>query len=101
MRQVNKNFKNESIIRTILAIIGILSFAFSTQFGWGFIISGIVSKESIDLKTKEGLTLLFVTSGVMIFVLYYLLTLPAVLGYIASTISYFILRELFNRYKNK
>ncbi len=101
MKQINRNFKNESIIRMILAIIGILSFSFSTSFGWGFILGGIISKESIDLKTKEGLTLLAIITGIMILVIYFLLELPAVFGYILSTISYFVLRKLINSYQKK
>lgn len=101
MKQVKSNFKKESIIRLILAITGILSFSFSISFGWGFILGGIISKESIDLRTKEGLSLLFFITGIMILVIYFLLELPAVFGYILSTISYFILRKLFNLYQNK
>lgn len=101
MKQMNRNFKNESMIRFILAIIGILSFSFSVSFGWGFILGGIISKESISLKTKEGWMLLALITGVMILVIYFLLELPAILGYILSTISYFILRELFTHYQNK
>lgn len=101
MKQINKNFKNESIIRSILAIIGILSFSFSVSFGWGVILGGIISKESINLKTKEGITLLAIITGIMVLVIYFLLELPAVFGYILSTISYFILRKLFNYYQKK
>lgn len=101
MRQINRNFKNESIIRLILAIIGILSFNFSMSFGWGFILGGVISKESIDLKTKEGLVLLSFIVGVMIVVLYFLLELPAIFGYVLSSISYFIIRKLFNHHQKK
>lgn len=101
MKEINKRFKNESIIRTLLAVIGILTFSFSTSFGWGFIIGGIVLKENINLRTKEGWILLALTSGVMILAIYFLLELPAVFGYVVSTISYFILRELFNHFQNK
>lgn len=101
MKQVNRNFKNESIIRMILAIIGILSFSLSSNFGWGFIIGGVISKESIDLKTKEGLILLAIITSVMVAVIYFLLEFPAIYGYILSTISYFILRKLFNYYQKK
>lgn len=101
MRQINQNFKNESMIRLILAIIGILTFSFSVSFGWGFILGGVISKESIDLKTKEGFALLAFITTIMVVVIYLLLELPAVFGYILSTFSYFILRALFNRYQNK
>lgn len=100
MRQVKKNFKTESIIRFILALLGIISFSFSPQFAWGFIISGIISKENIDLKTKEGKYLLVLIVGVMMFVLYFLLNTMAVIGFIVSTISYFLLRQIFNKYQN-
>lgn len=101
MKQINSNYKNESVIRLILAIIGILSFSFSISFGWGFILGGVISKENIDLRTKEGLTLLALITGIMIVVIYLLLELPAVFGYILSTMSYFILRKLFNYYQKK
>lgn len=100
MRQVNKNFRTESIIRIILAIIGILSFSFSSQFGWGFILGGIISKENINLKIKEGWLLLSFILVTMMIVLYFLLDVKAVLGYIVSTISYFFLRKVFNLYQN-
>lgn len=95
MRQINKKTKHENIIRILLAIIGILCFSFSTSFGWGFIIGGIVSKENIELRTKEGWILLALISGVMLLAIYLLLETVAIYGYIASTISYFLLRELF------
>lgn len=101
MKQINKNFKNESIIRFILAIIGILSFSFSVSFGWGFILAGIISKENIDLKTKDGVILLALITGVMVLAIYLLLELPAIFGYILSTISYFILRGILNAYQKK
>lgn len=101
MRQVKKNFKTESIIRLILALIGIISFSFSPQFAWGFIISGIISKENIDLKTKEGWYLLTLIVGVMLLVLYFLLDTMAIIGFIVSTLSYFLLRQLFRKYQNE
>lgn len=101
VRQINNRFKNESIIRTVLAVIGILCFSFSTSFGWGFILGGVITKENINLKTKEGWGLLAFTAVIMITVIYLLLDIPAVLGYIASTLLYFVFRELFNRYQTK
>lgn len=101
MRQVNKIMKHESIIRSLLAIIGILCFSFSMSFGWGFILGGIVFKENINLRTKEGWGLLALTSGVMLLAIYLLLETPAIYGYILSTISYFLLREIFNYYNKK
>lgn len=100
MKQLNRRFKNESIIRTVLAVIGILCFSFSTSFGWGFILGGVVLKENINLHTKEGWGLLVLTSGVMIVAIYILLELPAVYGYIVSTLSYFLIRELILRFQN-
>ncbi|HLR88733.1 MAG TPA: hypothetical protein VK042_03310 [Atopostipes sp.] len=101
MRQVNKIMKHESIIRSLLAIIGILCFSFSMSFGWGFILGGIVFKENINLRTKEGWGLLALTSGVMLLAIYLLLETPAIYGYILSTISYFLLREIFNYFNKK
>jgi len=101
MKQFNKRFKNESIIRTLLAVIGILCFSFSTSFGWGFILGGIVLKENINLRTKEGWGLLALTSGVMLIAIYLLLEVPAVYGYIVSTLSYFSIREVINYFQNK
>ena len=101
MKQLNKQFKNESIIRTALAVIGILCFSFSMSFGWGFILGGVVLKENINLRTKEGWGLLALISGVMIIAIYLLLEIPAVYGYIVSTLSYFIIRELILRFQNK
>lgn len=96
MRHINKKAKHENIIRIILAIIGIVCFSFSSSFGWGVILGGIVSKENIRLRTKEGWGLLALISGVMLLAIYLLLEIPAIYGYIVSTISYFLLRELFN-----
>lgn len=101
MRQINKRMKRENIIRILLAIIGILCFQFSMSFGWGFILGGILSKESITLRTKEGWGLLALTSGVMLLALYFLLDIPAIYGFIASTILYFLFRELFNYLQKK
>lgn len=101
MRQINKKLKQESIIRTLLAVIGILCFSFSSSFGWGFILGGIVLKENINLRTKEGWGLLALTSGVMILAIYFLLEVPAVYGYIVSTVSYFLLREILSSFQNK
>jgi len=96
LRHINKKAKHENIIRIILAIVGILCFSFSTSFGWGFILGGIVSKENIQLRTKEGWVLLALISAVMLLAIYLLLETPAIYGYILSTISYFLFRELFN-----
>lgn len=101
MQQITRKFKNESILRFILAIIGIISFNFSISFGWGFILGGIISKEHINLKTREGIFLLTLIVSVMIGVIYFLLSTPAVFGYLLSTIIYFILRSLLNFYQNK
>lgn len=100
MKQVNKKMKNEGIIKTILAVVGVLTFGISTDFAWGFIIGGIVTKENIDLKTKEGWGLLALVSGAIVLAIYILLELPAVFGFIVSTISYFILRAVFEHFEN-
>ncbi len=101
MRQVKNSFKMESAIRLILAIVGLLSFSLSSQFAWGFILGGIVSKENINLRTKEGWFLLTLIMSMMILVLFILLEPIAIIGYISSTISYFFLRMIFNNYQNK
>lgn len=101
MRNLKKSLKKESIIRFILTIIGILSFSFSSQFAWGFIVGGIISKENIHLKTKEGWLILSLITGVMVIALYFLLSTTAVLGFLLSTISYFIFDILLNHYQNK
>lgn len=101
MRQVKNSFKTESIIRLILALIGLLSFSLSSQFAWGFILGGIVSKEHINLRTKEGWFLLALIMSVMILVLFVLFESTAIIGYVSSTVSYFFLRLLFNNYQNK
>lgn len=96
MKEINQRFKSESIIRAIIAIVGILCFTISTSFGWGFILGGLISKENIHLKTKEGWGLLALIVGVMLIAIYLLLDLPAIYGYIASTVFYFILRDVIN-----
>ena len=101
MRQVKNSFKMESVIRLILAIVGLLSFSLSSQFAWGFILGGIISKEHINLRTKEGWILLALIMSMMILVLFILLEQIAVVGYVSSTISYFFLRMIFNNYQNK
>jgi uncharacterized membrane protein YccC len=93
MKQINKFFKIESAIRALLAIIGILSFGFSADFAWGFILGGIISKKDMNLRTKEGWGLLALTTIVMIIAIYLLLDTPALYGYIFSTILYFVLRD--------
>lgn len=95
LKNTNNNFKLETIIRVIIAVIGILTFNISTDFGWGFILGGIISKEGIDLKIKEGWGLLALITGIMLIAIYFLLEVPAVYGYITSTIFYFILRDSF------
>lgn len=94
MKEINKRFKTESTIRAIIAILGIICFTISTSFGWGFILGGLISKENISLKTKEGWGLLALIVGVMLIAIYFLLDTPAIYGYIASTVFYFILRDL-------
>jgi len=101
LRQIHKKIKHEGIIRSILAIVGILSFTLSTSFGWGLILGGIIFKENINLRKKEGWLLLALTTGVMLIAIYFLLDILSVYGYIASTISYFILREILNQFSNK
>ncbi len=94
LEKLNNQFKRETVIRILIAVIGILTFSFSTSFGWGFILGAIVSKEGISLQTKEGWGLLALITGVMLVAIYFLLDTPAVYGYIASTIVYFILKDL-------
>ena len=101
MRRINKHFKIEGIIRAIIAILGILCFTFSTSFGWGFILGGIVSKENISLKTKEGWSLLAIIMTVMLLAIYFLLKTPAIYGYIASTVFYFILRDVLTYFSRR
>jgi hypothetical protein len=93
LKEINKRFKTESIIRIIIAIVGILTFTISTSFGWGFILGGLISKENISLRTKEGWGLLALIVIVMLVALYFLLDITAIYGYLASTIFYFILRD--------
>lgn len=101
MEKLNNSFKTESIIRVIIAVIGILTFSISVDFGWGFILGGIISKESINLKDKQSWILLALITGVMLVAIYFLLDLPALYGYIASTIVYFILRDLITYFQSK
>lgn len=101
IRQAHKQSQQDSIIRMILAILGLLSFLFSKSFGWGFILGAIVLKEYINLKNKKGWLLLLITSVAMILVIYFILEPLAILGYIVATILYFFLREAFTYYQNK
>lgn len=98
MKEIKKRFKREAIIRFILVIIGILSFIFSSSFAWGFIVAAIISKENIDLKTRESWIILSLITGIMIFALYSLLNKTAVFAYIISTIIYFLLRKLLKQF---
>lgn len=100
LQRIGKNIKTESLIQAIVAIIGILCFTISSSFGWGFILGGVISKENISLKTKEGWGLLALIVAVMIVALYFLLEPPAIYGYIASTIFYFILRDLIHYFQS-
>lgn len=100
MQKLTQSFKTESVIRAIIAILGILTFNISTGFGWGFILGALISKENIDLKTKEGWGLLTLITGVMVLALYFLLDTQAIYGYIVSTISYLILRGIFYYFQN-
>lgn len=94
MEKVTNAFKTESIIRSIIAIIGILTFTVSSDFGWGFVLGALISKESIDLKTKEGWGLLTLIVSVMLIAIYLLLSVDAIFGYLASTVLYFIVRGI-------
>lgn len=91
-------------MRAIIAIIGIVTFSFSTSFGWGFILGAVISKDGISLNEKEGWGLLAVITGVMLVAIYFLLDTPAIYGYIASTVFYFVLKDIllfFDKRKNK
>lgn len=104
MDNLNQQFKTESIMRAIIAIIGIVTFSFSTSFGWGFILGAVISKDGISLNEKEGWGLLAVITGVMLVAIYFLLDTPAIYGYIASTVFYFVLKDIllfFDKRKNK
>lgn len=97
MQEVKRNFKKESLTRIIIAVLGVITFLFSAQFTWGFILAGIISKENIFLDSKEGWTLLILITAVMCLALYFLLDKIAILGFISSTIVYFLLRTFINR----
>lgn len=99
MHKINEYFKTEGIIRAVIAILGILCFTFSSSFGWGFILGGLVSKENIQLKTKQGWGLLALIMAIMLIAIYFLLDTPAIYGYIASTVFYFILRDVLNYFR--
>lgn len=95
MDKLNQQFKTESIIRAIIAVIGIITFSFSTSFGWGFILGAVISKDGISLNEKEGWGILAIISGIMLVAIYFLLDTPAIYGYIVSTVFYFILKDVF------
>lgn len=90
-------------MRAIIAVIGIITFSFSSSFGWGFILGAVISKDGIQLNEKQGWTMLAIISGIMLVAIYFLLDTPAIYGYIASTIFYFVLKDIlmyFNQRKN-
>lgn len=60
----------------------------------GFVLGALISKESIDLKTKEGWGLLTLIVSVMLITIYLLLSVDAIFGYLASTVLYFIVRAI-------
>lgn len=101
MQKINNAFKTESIIRAIIAIIGIITFTISADFGWGFVIGALISKDNINLKTKEGWTLLALIVGVMLIAIYFLLSTEAIFGYLASTVLYFIIRGILTSLNKK
>ena len=101
MEKLNSNFKTETLIRFIIAIIGILSLSVSVDFGWGFILGGVISKEGINLNNKKDWVLLALITGIMLIAIYFLLDVPAVYGYIISTIFYFVLRDIIAFYQRK
>lgn len=101
MQKISNAFKTESIIRAVIAIIGILTFTISADFGWGFVLGALISKDSINLKTKEGWGLLALIVSVMLIAIYLLLSVDAIYGYLASTVLYFIIRGLLNTLNNK
>ena len=94
MHKVTNAFKTQSFIRSIIAIIGILTFTISSDYGLGFVLGALISKESIDLKTKEGWGLLTLIVSVMLITIYLLLSVDAIFGYLASTVLYFIVRAI-------
>lgn len=90
-------------MRAIIAVIGIITFSFSSSFGWGFILGAVISKDGIQLNEKQGWTMLAIISGIMLVAIYFLLDTPAIYGYIASTIFYFVLKDIlmyFHQRKN-
>lgn len=101
MQKINNAFKTESIIRSIIAIIGILTFTISADFGWGFVLGALISKDNINLKTKEGWALLILIVGVMLIAIYFLLSTEAILGYLASTVLYFVIRGILTSLNKK
>lgn len=101
MKKISNAFKMEGIIRSIIAIIGILTFTISADFGWGFVLGALISKDNIDLKTKEGWGLLTLIVGVMLIAIYFLLSIEAIYGYLASTVLYFLIRGILTTSNNK
>ena len=101
MQKIDNAFKTESIIRSIIAIIGILTFTISADFGWGFVLGALISKDNINLKTKEGWALLILIVGVMLIAIYFLLSTEAILGYLASTVLYFVIRGILTSLNKK
>ena len=101
MQKISNAFKTESIIRSIIAIVGILTFTISADFGWGFVLGALISKENINLKTKEGWGLLALIISVMLIAIYLLLNVEAIYGYLASTILYFIIRGIITSINNR
>ena len=101
MQKINNAFKTESIIRSIIAIIGILTFTISADFGWGFVLGALISKDNINLKTKEGWALLILIVGLILIAIYFLLSTEAILGYLASTVLYFVIRGILTSLNKK
>ena len=101
MRRINKRIQNENILRLIILILGAILLLFSIDFGWGFILGGIISKENINLNDKTSWQLLILITTVMSLVIYILLDISAIYGYLLSTFLYFIIRISLEKYQKK
>lgn len=94
-----KDFKYyEYFLNLIFIIIGILLFFYQSNYGWGFLIAGIITKERIywgvqNQGRKVILLALFILA-IPFLAIWLLISYQGALGYLGAILFYFVLRRI-------
>lgn len=88
--------KYEYALKFLFVIVGLLLFYKSYDFGWGFIIAGIVSKENIYWGMQDKGHSMIILALIVLFVpaiaIYFLISPLSAGGYLLATLLYFAIR---------